>query len=202
MHIHTTSPQTGFLFSAAGDGIAYCWDLNTQTCVYTLHGHEDYLHCIKVNSLKQQVITGSEDGTCRVWGPVLYFNSFLLSSLFSLSFQFGVVKIDGDKLNMITDIRTKECIKILDPWKGIATAPQEMKSLSSSNESSDWISCLDVDRTGDWLVCLSSTFTFPPSFSHISLFALSIFSLSFLLINVMISQYFSIQRYAEVVISF
>jgi WD40 repeat protein len=60
--------QTCHLFSAGGDSIAYCWDLTTQQCVYTLKGHDRYLHCIKVNSSRHQVLTGSEDSTCRVWG--------------------------------------------------------------------------------------------------------------------------------------
>jgi len=111
--------QTGYLFSAGGDGMAYCWDLTTRKCVYTLKGHEDYLHCIKVNSPKQQVITGSEDGTCRVW-----------------------------------DMRSSECVTVLSPWSGTATSAREVKSsLATLRQSNNWISCLDIDSSSDWLIC-------------------------------------------------
>lgn len=55
------------IFSAAGDGYAYCWDMVTGRNVTTFKGHSDYLHCIVARSSQNQVITGSEDGTVRMW---------------------------------------------------------------------------------------------------------------------------------------
>ncbi|CAK9265610.1 unnamed protein product [Sphagnum jensenii] len=56
--------RTGCLFAAAGDGCAYVWDMNTMVC----QGHSDYLHCIASQPSHNQIITGSEDGTARIWG--------------------------------------------------------------------------------------------------------------------------------------
>mmetsp|Transcript_3406 Transcript_3406/g.4578 ORF Transcript_3406/g.4578 Transcript_3406/m.4578 type:complete len:368 (-) Transcript_3406:1800-2903(-) len=60
-----TAPKN--LFSAAGDGYAYSWDLETQKVVQKFAGHGDYLHAITLIPGSQLLATGSEDGTCRLW---------------------------------------------------------------------------------------------------------------------------------------
>lgn len=62
-----TNSQEGCIFSATGSGHAYCWDLETGKIITTFEGHSDYLHCICARPSHKQVITGSEDGTVRVW---------------------------------------------------------------------------------------------------------------------------------------
>jgi WD40 repeat protein len=37
-------------------------------CKMTFKGHTDYLHSIAVREANRQVVTGSEDGTARIWG--------------------------------------------------------------------------------------------------------------------------------------
>ncbi|VFQ68124.1 unnamed protein product [Cuscuta campestris] len=61
------NPQNGTVFAAAGDSCAYCWDLERSEIKMVFKGHSDYLHCIIVRNAHDQVITGSEDGTIRVW---------------------------------------------------------------------------------------------------------------------------------------
>jgi len=56
------------LYSAAGDGIGYVWDLAKQRCISQLEGHTGYLHCIGVRK-NGMAITGSEDGTVKFWDP-------------------------------------------------------------------------------------------------------------------------------------
>lgn len=60
-------PLTNVLYSAAGDGNAYAWDLSTHQCVSTFSGHSDQLHCIAARTQRRQIVTGSEDGTVRLW---------------------------------------------------------------------------------------------------------------------------------------
>ena len=60
-------PSSGVLFSAAGDGNAYAWDLGTQKCTGSFKGHSDLLHCLSVRSRQRQLLSGSEDGTLRLW---------------------------------------------------------------------------------------------------------------------------------------
>ncbi|XP_010324044.1 THO complex subunit 6 isoform X3 [Solanum lycopersicum] len=59
--------QTGSIFAASGDSCAYCWDVETNEIKMVLKGHSDYLHCIVARNSHNQVITGSEDGTARIW---------------------------------------------------------------------------------------------------------------------------------------
>ncbi|XP_072980944.1 THO complex subunit 6 [Typha angustifolia] len=61
------SKQEGSIFSAAGDTCAYCWDVETGKCKLVFRGHSDYLHCVTVRSSSNQIVTGSEDGTARIW---------------------------------------------------------------------------------------------------------------------------------------
>ncbi|XP_024534687.1 THO complex subunit 6-like [Selaginella moellendorffii] len=59
--------DAGTLFCAAGDGCAYGWDLETGQGSMVFQGHAGYLHCIASRPSQKQLITGSEDGTCRIW---------------------------------------------------------------------------------------------------------------------------------------
>ncbi|XP_024017255.1 uncharacterized protein LOC21409931 [Morus notabilis] len=57
----------GSVYSAAGDSCAYCWDLESCQVKMVFKGHSDYLHCIIARNSTDQIITGSEDGTARIW---------------------------------------------------------------------------------------------------------------------------------------
>lgn len=57
----------GCVFAAAGDSCAYCWDLESGKIKMVFKGHSDYLHSVVVRSSRSQIITGSEDGTARIW---------------------------------------------------------------------------------------------------------------------------------------
>lgn len=61
------NPAEGRLFSAAGDHNAYAWDLATMKLTATFQGHLDYLHCVAARELAGQIVTGSEDGTAKLW---------------------------------------------------------------------------------------------------------------------------------------
>ncbi|XP_047309155.1 THO complex subunit 6 isoform X2 [Impatiens glandulifera] len=55
------------IFAAAGDSCAYCWDVEKGEVKMVFKGHSDYLHCILTHNSGNQIITGSEDGTARLW---------------------------------------------------------------------------------------------------------------------------------------
>ncbi|WOK99863.1 hypothetical protein Cni_G08575 [Canna indica] len=59
--------QEGSVFAAAGDACAYSWDVETGKQKVVFKGHTDYLHCVTFRKSNHQVITGSEDGTTRIW---------------------------------------------------------------------------------------------------------------------------------------
>ncbi|KAJ1621595.1 WD40-repeat-containing domain protein [Pavlovales sp. CCMP2436] len=60
-------PKSGLLFTAAGDSNAYAWDLGTGLLARTFSGHDGYLHCVAARPYASQIVTGSEDGTARLW---------------------------------------------------------------------------------------------------------------------------------------
>ncbi|KZV52024.1 hypothetical protein F511_10244 [Dorcoceras hygrometricum] len=57
----------GSIYAAAGDSRAYCWDVEKGVVKTVFKGHSNYLHCIAACKLSKQIITGSEDGTARIW---------------------------------------------------------------------------------------------------------------------------------------
>ena len=59
--------SAGLLYSAAGDGNAYAWDLTTQKCVATYGGGGEPLHCLTLCPKRKQLVTGGEDGCVRLW---------------------------------------------------------------------------------------------------------------------------------------
>ncbi|XP_021747088.1 THO complex subunit 6-like [Chenopodium quinoa] len=59
--------QRGSIYAAAGDSCAYCWDVETSKIKTVFRGHLDYLHSIIARTGSNQIITGSEDGTARIW---------------------------------------------------------------------------------------------------------------------------------------
>ncbi|KAJ4953697.1 hypothetical protein NE237_030529 [Protea cynaroides] len=59
--------QEGSIYSAAGDSCAYCWDVERGKVKMVFRGHSDYLHCIVARNSSNQILTGSEDGTARIW---------------------------------------------------------------------------------------------------------------------------------------
>ncbi|GKV13970.1 hypothetical protein SLEP1_g24920 [Rubroshorea leprosula] len=60
-------PQMGSIYSAAGDSCAYCWDVEKGEIKMVFKGHSDYLHSIVARTSSNQIVTGSEDGTARIW---------------------------------------------------------------------------------------------------------------------------------------
>lgn len=55
------------VYSAAGDGNAYAWDLATGKCTMTFAGHTASVQDVSCMGLTPTIATASEDGTARVW---------------------------------------------------------------------------------------------------------------------------------------
>lgn len=63
-----TDASGSHLYSAAGDGNAYSWDLSTGQCVATYNaGVGEPLHCLTLCEKRKQLVTGGEDGAVRLW---------------------------------------------------------------------------------------------------------------------------------------
>eukprot|EP01130_Rhizamoeba_saxonica_P002015 TRINITY_DN11823_c0_g1_i1.p1 TRINITY_DN11823_c0_g1~~TRINITY_DN11823_c0_g1_i1.p1 ORF type:complete len:323 (-),score=71.91 TRINITY_DN11823_c0_g1_i1:50-1018(-) len=99
------------LYSACGNKLGYCWDIETGATIKTYEGHHEFLTCIKYNRNYNRVITGSEDSTAKIW-----------------------------------DNRTNDLLFTLDCSKGII-------GNEKINRKKSWISCMDCDASGNWLIC-------------------------------------------------
>ncbi|KAJ2571601.1 Coatomer subunit beta' [Coemansia sp. RSA 1813] len=61
-----------YLVSGADDFCAKVWDYQNTSCVQTLEGHADNVVTVAFHPSLPIIITGSEDGTCRVWNSSTY----------------------------------------------------------------------------------------------------------------------------------
>jgi THO complex subunit 6 len=52
----SVDPQSGSVFTAAGDSCAYCWDVESGKIKMTFKGHSDYLHTVVSRSSASQVM--------------------------------------------------------------------------------------------------------------------------------------------------
>ncbi|CAL1283171.1 unnamed protein product [Larinioides sclopetarius] len=57
----------GILYAGCGDNKVYCLDIEKRTLLFVLEGHSDYIHCVDLGHSNQECVTGSEDGSVRVW---------------------------------------------------------------------------------------------------------------------------------------
>jgi len=110
------------LYSAAGDGNAYAWDLSTQKCVTTFSGHSDQLHCIAARTQRRQIVTGSEDGTVRLWD----------------------VRTASCTATLLAD-GTGGSKPVVSGAPAAAEAP-------AAADAHGWCGCLAVDESENWLV--------------------------------------------------
>ena len=60
-------PLSRLLYSAAGDGSAYAWDLEKGTSTASFAGSGDPLYCLALRPQHKQMLSGGEDGTIRLW---------------------------------------------------------------------------------------------------------------------------------------
>jgi len=67
-----TSDIRQYLITGTSDGIAQIWDMEAEICVQKLKGHADCVSCVYRHPEPPVVITGSHDGTVRVWHSTTY----------------------------------------------------------------------------------------------------------------------------------
>ncbi|KAK3749186.1 hypothetical protein QZH41_010375, partial [Actinostola sp. cb2023] len=61
-----------YLISGADDRLVKIWDYQNKTCVQTLEGHAQNISCVGFHPELPIILTGSEDGTVRVWHANTY----------------------------------------------------------------------------------------------------------------------------------
>ena len=61
-----------YLISGADDRLIKIWDYQNKTCVQTLEGHAQNVSAVRFHPELPIILTGSEDGTVRVWHANTY----------------------------------------------------------------------------------------------------------------------------------
>ncbi|XP_065890389.1 coatomer subunit beta'-like [Dysidea avara] len=61
-----------YIVSAADDRLVKVWDYQNKTCVQTLEGHAQNVSCVIFHPELPIILSGSEDGTVRVWHSSTY----------------------------------------------------------------------------------------------------------------------------------
>jgi len=61
-----------YLISGADDRLVKIWDYQNKTCVQTLEGHAQNISCVAFHPELPIILTGSEDGTVRIWHANTY----------------------------------------------------------------------------------------------------------------------------------
>lgn len=63
------NPKNGrtLLYAGCGDNKIYIWDLEHGSLLRTFEGHTDYIQCVTLSSTGQECLSGSEDGSVRLW---------------------------------------------------------------------------------------------------------------------------------------
>ena len=81
------------MISGADDKLVKIWDYQTKACVQTLEGHTHNVSAAFFHPELPVIITGSEDGTLRVWHSNTYRPEYTLNysmeRLWSLSYVKG-----------------------------------------------------------------------------------------------------------------
>lgn len=61
-----------YLISGADDRLVKIWDYQNKTCVQTLEGHSQNISCVAFHTELPLILTGSEDGTIKLWHSNTY----------------------------------------------------------------------------------------------------------------------------------
>ncbi|XP_015929211.1 THO complex subunit 6 homolog [Parasteatoda tepidariorum] len=59
--------DNGLLYVGCGNSKLYCLDVEKQTLLFVLEGHTDSINCIDLGNSGQECVSGSEDGSMRLW---------------------------------------------------------------------------------------------------------------------------------------
>jgi WD40 repeat protein len=115
-------PLAGRLYSAAGDGNAYAWDVEAGTATASFVGAGEPLYCLALRPPHGQLLTGGEDGTVRLWD----------------------VRSSKCTQELRPDLAPLAPAESAKPAGGGKAA--------RAGDGCGWCSCLAVDEASNWLV--------------------------------------------------
>jgi len=81
-----------YLMSGADDRLVKIWDYQNKTCVQTLEGHAQNISSVSFHPELPIILTGSEDGTVRIWHANTYRLESTLNYGLERVWDIGVLK--------------------------------------------------------------------------------------------------------------
>ncbi|DBB15486.1 TPA: hypothetical protein ACH3X3_003709 [Trebouxia sp. C0006] len=138
-----------YLVSGADDKLAKVWDYQTKACVQTLEGHSHNVSAVCFHPELPVILTGSEDGTVRVWHSTTYRLennlNYGLERVWALAYLKGSnnVALGYDEGTAMIKIGREEPVASMDSSGKIIWAHHNeiqtvnVKSLGADSEDSD-----------------------------------------------------------------
>ncbi|KAL3136098.1 hypothetical protein ABBQ32_007120 [Trebouxia sp. C0010 RCD-2024] len=138
-----------YLVSGADDKLAKVWDYQTKACVQTLEGHSHNVSAVCFHPELPVILTGSEDGTVRVWHSTTYRLennlNYGLERVWALAYLKGSnnVALGYDEGTALIKIGREEPVASMDSSGKIIWAHHNeiqtvnVKSLGADTEDSD-----------------------------------------------------------------
>jgi len=132
--------------SASGDKTIKIWDVNTGTCLNTLHGHNE-VYSIALTPDGTRIVSGSWDKTIKIWDfesglclKTLYGHYNVVSCVAICHDGSKIISASDDKTIKIWDFVTGDCINTLTGHtkevNSIAMSRNDLKLISASSDKS------------------------------------------------------------------
>ncbi|XP_031563189.1 coatomer subunit beta'-like [Actinia tenebrosa] len=160
-----------YLISGADDRLVKIWDYQNKTCVQTLEGHAQNISCVGFHPELPIILTGSEDGTVRVW----HANTYRLESTLNYGLErvWAIAMMKGsnnvalgyDEGSMLIKLGREEPAMSMDTnGKIIFAKHSEIQQANLKNLTDDDIK--DGERLSLSIKDMGSCEIFPQTISH------------------------------------
>jgi coatomer subunit beta' len=163
-----------YLISGADDRLVKIWDYQNKTCVQTLDGHAQNISCVAFHTELPIILTGSEDGTVKLWHSNTYrLDSTLnygLERVWALTCQKGSndVAIGYDEGSIMIKLGREEPAMSMDSsgkiiWAKHSEVQQaNLKAMSST----EWESIKDGEKLSLNVKDMGSCDLYPQTIQH------------------------------------
>ena len=161
-----------YLISGADDKLVKIWDYQTKSCVQTLEGHSHNVSAVVFHPELPLIITGSEDGTLRLWHSTTYRLENTLSYGLERAWSLAVMKGSNDVAcgydegTVMFKIGREEPVASMDPSGKIIWAKHnEIQTVNVRSVPPD-VEIADGERLPLTVKDLGSCDLYPQSLGH------------------------------------
>ena len=155
---YTSAGDKPYLVSGSDDKTVRVWDYQTKQCVHVLEGHTANVSCVMFHPSLPIILTGSEDGLCKIWHSTTYklesSLNYMLERLWSIALLRGTnsVALGYDEGTVVVKLGSDEPVvsfnggKIV--WaKGVDIQTVNLKTVAVE-EDGEIVSSLPIKDMG------------------------------------------------------